>query len=420
MKNKKLLILGYVWPEPNSSAAGQHMVRLIQLFSSHNYEITFACAALETPYQSNLTALKINLVSIQLNDSSFDQLLKDINPSIVLFDRFMLFEQFAWRVEEKCPNAIKLLDTEDLHSLREARQLELKKNPDYFWKNNIPLLNSEKYFRELSCILRADLSLIISDFEYQLLIKDSEIDEKSLHYLPLKHSEINKSNQEEWSNFTERNDFVFIGNFLHAPNLDAVHFLKNKLWPQIRKKLPKAQLHIYGAYMNQYQSQLSNEKQGFILKGRAENPLEIISNYRVSLAPLRFGAGIKGKLLESMTCGTPSVTTPIGSEGITPVSNWPGKVCLNETDFIDSSVSLFSDEQLWIEKQQVGLSLINNQFTTTSHEELLFKKIEAINLNIEQHRSKSLLNRIINFQSKKGDKYFSKWIEEKNKVSNSF
>ncbi|MCH8496401.1 MAG: glycosyltransferase family 4 protein, partial [Balneolales bacterium] len=126
---------------------------------------------------------------------------------------------------------------------------------------------------------------------------------------------------ENLPDFAQRRNFVSIGNFLHDPNTDAVRQLKSTIWPLIRSRLPEAELHIYGAYVNESVLQMHNPREGFIVKGRAEDALETIKNYRVLLAPLRFGAGIKGKLIDAMRTGTPSVTTRIASEGLVTKGN---------------------------------------------------------------------------------------------------
>ena len=98
VKSKSLLILGFVWPEPKSSAAGSRMMQLIDLFAAANYNITFASTAQNLEFSEDLTYLGISVKSIELNSSSFDEFIKELNPEIVLFDRFMMEEQFGWRV----------------------------------------------------------------------------------------------------------------------------------------------------------------------------------------------------------------------------------------------------------------------------------------------------------------------------------
>lgn len=117
---KKLLIIGQVWPEPTSSAAGIRMIQLIDCFTINNYKIYFASAATKSEFSYDLKSKNIEEISIQLNDKSFDILIKELNPSTVIFDRFMTEEQYSWRVTENCPNALKILDTEDLHFFKKC------------------------------------------------------------------------------------------------------------------------------------------------------------------------------------------------------------------------------------------------------------------------------------------------------------
>lgn len=116
-----LLIIGFVWPEPNSSAAGGRMLQLITQFQQQGFSITFACPAMDSDFMADLSSLNIDKKSIALNCSSFDTFIRELNPAVVLFDRFMIEEQFGWRVAENCPDALRILDTEDLHCLRLAR-----------------------------------------------------------------------------------------------------------------------------------------------------------------------------------------------------------------------------------------------------------------------------------------------------------
>jgi len=403
---KQLLIIGYVWPEPDSSAAGQRMMHLIRLFLAHDYIISFACPALKSEFKVDLTTLGIKEIEIKINDPSFDELLIKLNPSHVLFDRFMMFEQFAWRIEEKCPKTFLILDTEDLHSLRDARQTAFKKGLEL----NESTINSDKYYRELSCLLRADLNLITSKYELQFLEEKNIIPKESLFYLPLIQKALSTEDILSWPSFKERSNVIFIGNFLHEPNWDTVKYLK-QLWLKIKKNLPNVEIHIYGAYMSDKHLQLSNVKEGFILKGRADNPSELVSKYRLTLAPIRFGAGIKGKLLESMKAGTPSITSSVGAEGIGTEKNWPGFIVKSEEDFLQKTFHLYSNKESWMIAQGKGTVIINEDFTAINFEEELISKIAQLT----KGNTSSLLIKLLLFQSKKGDKYFSKWIEEKNK-----
>ncbi|HUH33349.1 MAG TPA: glycosyltransferase, partial [Daejeonella sp.] len=292
IKSNNLLILGSVWPEPQSSAAGIRMMQLIKFFILQGWKVTFASAASDSPYCADLSALNVERVTVELNSSDFDRFVRELNPAIVVFDRFMVEEQFGWRVAEQCPNALRILDTEDLHCLRRARQQAFKESIQF---NVDDLLTSDVARREIASILRSDLSLIISRFELDLLKKLFNVEESLLFYLPFMTDKLNDEKILEKLSFTKRQNFVTIGNFLHEPNCDSVRFLKEDIWPVIRKALPEAELHIYGAYPVPKITQLHNPKEGFLIKGRANDVIAVMEAGRVCLAPLRFGAGLKGK-----------------------------------------------------------------------------------------------------------------------------
>lgn len=412
MAKETILIIGAVWVEPNSSAAGSRMMQLIELFLKKNYKVVFASASQKNENALNLSTLQIEEVSIELNNTSFDLFVKGLEPSIVIFDRFMTEEQFGWRVAENCPNALRILDTEDLHFLRKARYQQIKKGEDF---TNEALLKSNDTKREIASILRCDLSLIISTYEMDLLKSVFKVDEKLLYYLPFLFDKINENQSKKWKTFEERKHFVFIGNFFHKPNVDAVITLKKEIWPTIRKAIPEAEIHIYGAYINQQIQQLQNKKEGFIIKGFAENSKEVVENAKIVLAPLRFGAGIKGKLTEAMICGTPSVTTTIGAEGMNKNLSWNGYINDDFNELSKAAIELYSTKSLWISSQKKGITIINQIYDKEKLETPFINKVEEIQQNLDEHRTQNFLGSLLQHQTLQASKFMSKWIEAKNK-----
>jgi len=409
---KKILIIGYVWVEPNSSAAGSRMLQLIHFFSTQGYQITFATTAQKGDKALDLKTLGVEEVKIELNASSFDDFIKDVEPSIVLFDRFMMEEQFGWRVAENCPNAIRILDTEDLHCLRKTRYAALKNKIDFDVKD---LLKSDIAKREVAAILRCDLSLIISSFEMKLLQATFKIDQSLLLHLPFMFDLIDDEVIRDWKAFAARKHFITIGNFLHGPNVDAVLQLKKVIWPIIRQKLPKAEMHIYGAYPTQQILELHSKKEGFLIKGYAENATEVVAKAKVVLAPLRFGAGIKGKLTEAMLNGTPSVTTTLGAEGMHADLPWSGFVEDDFNVFAKRAFELYLSEKSWSDSQQKSIEIINNLYNKVTLEKLLLERIKELQNNIDFHRAQNFIGSLLHHQTLQSTKYMSKWIEEKNK-----
>ena len=405
---QKLLIVGYVWPEPGSSAAGRHMLEIIQMFVERNWSVTFASPAAESTHQYDLSKMGVQQVAVELNNTSFDEWLASLQPDVVVFDRFMMEEQFGWRVAQVCPQAIRILDTEDLHFLRQAREQQLKQNAE----DAALELYTETAIREIASIYRSDLSLIISSVELELLKEQFHIDSSLLHYLPFMASPVLSG----CNDYKQRKDFVFVGTMRHAPNLDAVRWLKKHIWPLIRQQLPGVCLYIVGSYMTKEVSQMHKPSEGFHVLGKVEQLSDFLQQRRVSLAPLRFGAGLKGKLLESMENGLPSVTTTIGAEGLAQCDKWPGFIADDEQSFAEASVSLYMDENYWSKSQQQGFDLLQNNFSKHQYAQDFFYRIEQLKDSLESHRDKNFIGKILQHHSMRSTEYMARWIECKNRL----
>lgn len=407
----KILIIGFVWPEPNSSAAGSRMLQLIAIFREQGYDITFASAAADSDFMADITTLGVHKKSIVLNCSSFDHFVQELNPSIVLFDRFMSEEQFGWRVAENCPDALRMLDTEDLHCLRLARQKAVKENREFREAD----LFSDTARREIASIYRSDCTLMIATEEMTILQQQFKIDSSLLYYLPL-FAETDENARDAWPDFEERSGFVFIGNFLHEPNWNAVQYLKETIWPLILKALPEAVLRIYGAYPSQKVLQLHAPKQHFLIEGRATDALQVVCNARVMLAPLRFGAGIKGKLLEAMQCGTPSVTTTIGAESMHAGVPWNGSVVDDPKEFAAAAVALYQDKAVWQQAQENGITILKMHNDKTLYVPDFITRIKWLQQELKTHRHHNFIGSLLQHHTLNSTKYMARWIEAKNKL----
>lgn len=407
---KHLLIIGFVWPEPKSSAAGSRMMQLITAFQQKNYQITFASPCAKSDNAFNLTTIGISQVTIELNHTSFDTFVKQLNPDIVLFDRFMMEEQFGWRVAEQCPDALKILDTEDLHCLRKGRQLAFKDNKPF----DESYLFNDIAKREIASIYRCDFSLMISEVEIEILKTQFKVPDNLLLYLPFLLEEISESSTNNLPVFDEREHFITIGNFLHEPNYNSILYLKESIWPLIKKQLPKAELHIYGAYASQKVNQLQNNKDGFLINGFANDVNEVMQNAKICLAPLRFGAGLKGKLIDAMQNGTPCVMTTIAAEGMFGNSQPNGFIIDSPVDFANKAVKLYECKPDWKTYQNNGFAIINKRFQKKGFLEHLYSKIDTISQNLSSHRRNNFTGQLLQHHTLQSTKFMSKWIEAKN------
>ncbi len=213
----RLLVVGAVWPQPKSSAAGAHILQVLRPILRAGWEITYASTTTDSTHAFDLTSVGISTEAIQVNAPYFDELLESLDPDVVIFDRFFVEEQFGWRVEKRCPNALRVLNCEDLHCLREARERALS-SPD----PSKPILNSRTASREVAAILRSDLSLLISEYEIKVLADTFQVDPLLLHYSPFMIDTPGEDDISDMPDFEERRGFSTVGNFRHAPNWDAI------------------------------------------------------------------------------------------------------------------------------------------------------------------------------------------------------
>ncbi|RZK67067.1 MAG: glycosyltransferase, partial [Pedobacter sp.] len=247
----------------------------------------------------------------------------------------------------------------------------------------------------------------------KILEETFKIDLSLLYYLPFLENEITEESIKNWTSFEERADFVFIGNFLHEPNWNTVQVLKTKIWPTLTKKLPGVNMNIYGSYASQKVLQLENKNEKFFIRGRAIDARQTISTHRILLAPIQFGAGVKGKFIDAMQVGTPAITTSVGAEAMKGSLDWNGFIEDDLENFIEKAILLYNDETVWSIAQQNGIKIINERYSPTHFADLFISVLE--NLDIQNHRQHNFIGQILNHHTMQSTKYMSLWIEEKNR-----
>ena len=411
MQEKTILIIGLVWPEPTSSAAGTRMVQLLNVYLESQYKVIFASAAAKGEFSANLKSMGIQEVPIKLNDDSFNDFVRDLQPDMIMYDRYMIEEQYGWRVKQECPDALTILDTEDLHCLRASRQLAKKKSVEMEQAD----LYNDIAKREIAAILRTDISLIISEVELAILVNQYGVNSTLLYYLPFLEKPLTPQEARKWRRYEDREGFMFIGNYLHEPNWHTLQILKTEVWPTLRKRLPGVKMHIYGAYASQKVMQLQNKAEQFWVHGRADSANAMMSKHRILLAPIQFGAGVKGKFIDAMQSGTPAVTTSIGAEAMNGNLPWCGSICDDIPDFIEAAVGLYQDRDAWHQAQLNGLEILNQRYTKDLFAPAFLDHLTELKSSLSQHRRKNFIGQILQHHTVNSLKYMSLWIAEKNR-----
>jgi len=399
----KVLVIGKVWPEPCSSAAGTRTLGLIDSFLDAGWSVTFAATAQPTEHSVDLVKRGVSIKKIQVNEDVFDEWARTLAPDFVVFDRYMTEEQFGWRIEKTCPNALRVLDTIDLHCLREAREQQLKHGGTLNLFNEVAL-------REIAAIFRSDLSLIISEFEIECLHSVFQVPSAQLSYLPLMLDRPDASTPTH----EDRKDFVMIGNYLHAPNWDAVRWCCAEIWPVIRRHLPDAELHLYGSYEPEKARKLENTTNGIHICGRADDALKTLERYRVNLAPLRFGAGQKGKVADGFCAGTPTVATPIAAESMNGPIDWGCPLHADAAGFAQTAVDVYAQPELWGKVEQQGSRILEKRFLAKEWKPRLIARMESLNTD---SRRNYFMGRMLRHHQHRSTEYMSRWIEAKNRLN---
>jgi O-antigen biosynthesis protein len=421
--NMKVLIVGFVWPETNASAAGLREWALMEHFRNAGYKVNYASPAKENEFSAKLRELGVETFSCQPNDPRFDDFVRELQPDFVIFDRFMIEEQFGWRVEEQVPSAVRILDTVDLHFLRRARESALQADSAAIRgcpanKVDLDFISQharEDFLRELSSVFRSDLAWVVSSFEEKLLLDlGVPSDQVSLLRLSYKTPDVSKL-----PSFEDRKHFVSIGNFRHPPNADAVRWMKSDIWPRVRAiTSPQAELHVYGAYPSKEFMSLDDPESGFRVLGPAKDQYQTLSKYRALLAPLRFGAGIKGKISDAWFTGTPVVTTSIGAEGMTSrkASGKPfaGLVSDDVEGFAQASVDAWKNEEQWKRLQSQGFELLSEDYSESKNQTRIISEMSELRKNLKVRRQKNWMGAALQLNMHRSTKYFSRWIELKN------
>ncbi len=281
-------------------------------------------------------------------------------------------------VRRYCPNARIVFNTVDLHFLREQRQAELAASP--------AMVRAAGRTREieLQTMRKADATIVLSLAERELL--EREVPEVALFTIPLVREVPGRS-----TGFATRRDFLFIGGYEHPPNADAVLYFANEIWPLIHRRLPDTRFFIIGS--NAPDEIRSLQGDGIVFVGYVEDIAPYFGNCRLSVVPLRYGAGIKGKIATALGFGMPCIATPIAVEGMGLTDGCDIVVADQPAEFADAAVRLYYDEATWQMLSDNGLAFVEKNYSLANSRTLIAEMLDHLLALPAGHRNALIARR---------------------------
>lgn len=434
-----LMYFSRQWPDRFRSAAGIRSLGLLGALRRAFPSAALSCVSPARPHAPLVDHIRANLaatpIPCPINDTNaFETAIATAvsrSDAVVaaVFDGFLTEEMFSWRVAQALPGALRIVDTQDLHCLRQGRQHALLNRPGttlddlcdvanfmgpYLHELDAGVPAKDVFLREMAAIHRNDHALIVSPVELDLLVDGFGFRRSKFTMAPF-FAEPPRLNPRP---FHVRRHCCMIGNWRHAPNVDSVEFARDVIWPRLRTRLPAGtELHVYGANANRQQMELTRERDGFRIMGQCADQYATMSRYKVLLAPLRFGAGIKGKIVDAWMTATPVVTTGIGVEGMLggPTGQWGGLSSNSPAEFVDLAADLYRDEGIWQRCVTTGRAILAESFTLDANApavvSLLDRYLRSDSL-LRRERANDLMHQILASTAQSTSYYLSKYIEK--------
>ena len=349
----RLLFIDWSTPRPDCDAGSITAFYLMKLLVDLGYEVVFAPDDMLHlgHYTEALESLGIVCLSTDRVGSLHAHLASEGSRyDYALICRAPFAAKWVDPIRAHAPGAKIILNTADLYFLRDIREAELEGSAD---KLEAALRWKEE---ELDIIRRCDHCIVMSDHEYAILAREAP--DARVHLVPLMFVDIPGRAR----GFDGRQDILFIGGFLHKPNVDAVVWFCERVWPQVRARIPGVRLHLLGSQPTDPVLALA-AIDGVEVVGYVEDLKPWFDRIKMSIAPLRFGAGIKGKLGTSLSFGVPSVATTIAVEGMHLVDGLHALVADDEGAFVDNVVRLYEDAALWEQLSVAGLAYVTETYS---------------------------------------------------------
>lgn len=348
----RVLIVDACTPEPDKDSGSVRMVNLMRLLVADGWKVAFLPENRQylPRYTADLQQLGIEALYLPWI-ADVPGWFAEHGPHLdaVILSRHYVASAFLPLVETFAPKARRIFDTVDLHYLREERAAGIAGDDP-----ELRRLAAETKRAELALMRACDLTLVVSPVERALLA--AELPEARVEVLSNVHEVAGRG-----TGFNERRDIWFIGGFQHPPNVDAVQWFVREVWPLVAAAVPDARFHVVGSKMPESMRALAGN--GVEIHGHVEDLAPFLDGCRVSVAPLRYGAGVKGKVNQAMAHGQPVVATPMAVEGMHLVDGVEVLVAETPAEFAAAVVRLYRDELLWEQLSQAGMANVASHFS---------------------------------------------------------
>lgn len=342
---RRALVLDHFTPTPDKDSGSIDAFNLMVLLREMGFQVTFMPEdnfRHVSPYTEALQRVGVEVLYAPYCQSVEAHVKREGRRyDLVLLIRPGVMERHHRTVRKHCVRAKILFHTLDLHFLRLAREAELRSDKALRSKAK------DMEARELALMRAADAVTVISEHEYALL-STSDVRSK-LYLMPFARYIAGST-----TGFFSRNGIVFVGGYQHAPNVDAVAYFVASVMPLIRERLPGVKLHVVGSQPPAEIVALA--AQDVVIEGFVPDLDTFLERMRVAIAPLRYGAGIKGKVGTAMAAGLPVVVTPIAAEGMGLVDHETALIAADAVEFADAVTTLYRDAALWDRVQRNGIS----------------------------------------------------------------
>ena len=368
-RKKRVLVIDVCTPKPDQDSGSVDTFNYLLVLRNIGFEVTFISvvdAHKIDRYVSDLQGKGIECIT-QPYLRSIEQFLEENGK---FYDLTFLFRapfggKYIDLVRKHAPDAKVVFNTVDLHFLRERREREIAEDTSRKTFSQEGITEDE----ELGIMRKADQTIVVSEYELGLLKKIDPTIKATVIGLP---REIPGRSH----GYEGRKDIVFIGGFLHKPNVDAVQYFTKEIWPLVQKELPQCKFLVVGSNVPPEIQELASASIKIV--GFVPNLNSVFSTCRLTVAPLRFGAGIKGKVITSLSYGVPCVATSVATEGMGMTNRETVMVSDDPKEFAGLVAEVYKNNNLWEELSNNGLCFVYDKFSISNFETRLKNIIVAI------------------------------------------